>query len=375
MVEIIPVRTAAQRREFVNFPVRLYQGNPYFVPDMRSDALEFIHPKKNISWKTWPAACFLAKKDGKTAGRIMAIWQKDSNRIRNETSIRFSRIDFIDDMEVSGALLKTVEDWAREREMTRVHGPLGFLDTDPEGMLIDGFDELDMFITIYNAPYYQDHMEAHGYAKDVDWIEYQITVPDKDSESVVKMERLSKVLEKRGGYRVRHLKNAKDIREIAEPFMRLVSEAYKDLYGYVQLDDEQIGVIVRKFFPLLNPAFLKMVYSAEGELIAGGVGIPSLAKAMQKHAGRLFPVGWIRVLHDLKVNDRLELLLIAVKAEYQNKGVPALLISAMAKEVIDKGYKTAETGPELEENEKIHALWKSFDRRLHRRRRVFTKNI
>ncbi|MDD4796408.1 MAG: GNAT family N-acetyltransferase [Eubacteriales bacterium] len=373
MVTVKKVETQADRREFVNFPDRLYKANPYYVPELKADALDYINPKKNPSWKLYDAQCFLAVRDGKTVGRIMAILNDESNRIHGGDFVRFGAVDFVDDKEVSAALLAAVEQWGRQRGKTQIHGPLGFTDADPEGMLVEGFDEQDMSITIYNAPYYSQHLEALGYAKDIDWVEYLVSVPGPDV--IEKLNRLSGMIEERFGYRVQHFKNARAIMPVAREYVELMMEAYKDLYGYVAMSDEQVSALVDKFFPLLNPAFVKIIYDADGRMIAGGVAVPSLAKALQKSGGRLFPLGWARLLHALRVNDRLELLLVAVKKEHQNRGVTALLLNAMVKEAAQRGYRYAETGPELETNEKVMAMWKPFQRRQHRRRRVYAKDI
>lgn len=373
MVSIKKVETRADRREFVAFPDRLYAGNPYYVPDLKVDAISYINSEKNPSWKRFDAQCFLAIKDGKTVGRIMAILNEESNRIHGGNFVRFGSVDFIDDPEVSAALLAAVEQWGKERGKTQIHGPLGFTDADPEGMLVEGFDEQDMSITIYNAPYYQKHLEDLGYTKDIDWIEYLISIPDHDT--VEKINRVSDMIEKRFHYRVQHFQKSRQLMPIAREYVALMMEAYKDLYGYVPMNDEQVSALVDKFFPLLNPAFVKMVYDENGRMIAGGIAVPSLAKALQKTKGRLFPLGWARLLHDLRVNDRLELLLVAVRKDYQNHGVTALLLNAMVKEAVQRGYRYAETGPELETNEKVQAMWKSFERRQHRRRRVYAKEI
>lgn len=373
MLEIIRVETPAHRREFVSFPVRLYKGNDYFVPEMRGDALDYINPKKNVSWQYWPAQCFLARRDGKTVGRVMAILQTKSNDVHNECNVRFGLIDFIDDLTVSRALLETVEEWGRQHGMARIHGPLGFMDSDSEGMLVEGFDELDMLITIYNAPYYARHMEALGYKKDIDWVEYQVMVPD--AKRSAKLQKLSQAIENRFGYTVQHFSSSKEIMPVAAEFLLIVAEAYKDLYGYVQMNEAQAAELVDKFFPMLNPSFVKMVRDRDGQLVGGGVAIPSLSRALQKCSGRLFPWGWLPVLRALKKNDRLELLLVAVRPEFQNRGVPALLLNAVAKEAADQSYVLAETGPELETNEKVQAMWKPFERRQHRRRRVYIKDL
>ncbi|MDD3243137.1 MAG: GNAT family N-acetyltransferase [Eubacteriales bacterium] len=373
MVTIKKVESKADRREFVNFPDKLFAGNPHYVPELKSDAHEYIDPKKNPSWQVYEGQCFLAVKDGKTVGRIIAILNERSNQMHGGDYARFGTMDFIDDPEVSAALLGAVEDWARAHGKTQIHGPLGFCDSDPEGLLVEGFEEQDLSITPYAAPYYKEHLERLGYVKAVDWKEYLVSVPGPEVRD--KLERLSEMITKRFGFRVQSFTRAKDMMEISRKFMDLTMDAYKDLYGYVPMQPQQVDSLINKFFPLINPAFVKMVYNKEGELIAGGVAMPSLAKTLQRTKGRMFPFGWADMLHAMKKNDRMELLLVAVKKEYQGRGVTALLLSAMVKSAIEQGYRYAETGPELETNDRVQAMWKDFETRQHRRRRVYEKTL
>ncbi|MBE5780469.1 MAG: GNAT family N-acetyltransferase [Clostridiales bacterium] len=373
MITVKEVKTNKELKEFVKFPNTLYEDNPCYVPFLISDEIGNLRKDKNPAFAFCDAKYFMAYKDGKPAGRVAAILSKESNKKWGTKRLRFSRIDFIDDQEVSGALLKAVEDWAKELGMEEVHGPIGFTDMDQEGMLIEGFDREDMFITIYNAPYYKEHMAAHGYEKDVDWVEYRITIPkEKDN----KIDRLAQMVIKRNNLKVFQPKSMKDIRPVIKPVFKLLNEAYTHLYGTVELTPELINKYYSQFVTMVNPKYISGVYDQEDNLLAIGIVIPSMGAAVKKSKGKLFPLGWARVLKATRQkNGVLDLLLVAVDPRYQGKGLNAILMNQMIKAAIEDGMTYAETGPELETNEKVQALWRFFETEQHRRRRCWIKKI
>ena len=372
MVTIEQVMTKAQLRRFVDFPLQLYQDNPYYVPDLRSDERNDLNPKRNPAYEHGEAAQWLALRQGRVVGRIMALINHNVNRTWNKRQARFSRLDFIDDAEVADALLGQAEAWAIQRGMVELVGPMGFCDFDKEGVLVEGFEELSTFATYYNHAYYKDHLERLGYAKEVDWLEYQLTVPDRPDE---KLTRICKMITERTGYKLLEFNRSKDILPYGKAIFGLLNESYKDLYGFVPLTDKQVQLFINKFFGFVNPRFIKAVVDKQGALAAIGITMPSLSKALQRNKGRLFPFGFLPVLRSIKKNNVLDMYLVAVKPEYQNLGLNALLIDAILREAIDQGYRLGESNPELEDNEKVKAFWKHFQRRQHRRRRVYAKHM
>ena len=374
MVSIVEVTTKAQLRRFVDYPNQLYKDVPQFVPATYGDDLADWDRSKNPAFSYCDARCWLAERDGEIVGRIGAIRSRKANEKWGTNRMRFTQVDFIDDPEVSAALLAAVEDWARELGCAAVHGPLGFTDMDREGMLVEGFDRRSCFFTYYNYPYYIDHMTALGYVKDVDWIEELITVPT-DEKIIQRWEKLSDFVLKRNHLHIVEPKNRLAYLPLLKPFFDLVNVAYAPLYGTVDLTEQQIRKYSAKFAPLINPNTTCFVMDKNDRMIAFGVGAPSLAAAMQKHRGRLFPTGWIDVLKAFRKNDTVDLLLIAVHPDYQARGVNAIILSKTMKGCLKMGIKEAETGPMLELNEKVQSQWKDFQTEQHKRRRCFAKEL
>lgn len=375
MVSIVEVTTKAQLRRFVDYPNQLYKDVPQFVPATYGDDLADWDRSKNPAFSYCDARCWLAERDGEIVGRIGAIRSRKANEKWGVNRMRFTQTDFIDDPEVSAALFAVVEDWARELGCAAVHGPLGFTDMDREGMLVEGFDRRSCFFTYYyNYPYYIDHMTALGYVKDVDWIEELITVPT-DEKIIRRWEKLSDFVLKRNNLHIVEPKNRLAYLPLLKPFFDLVNVAYAPLYGTVELTEQQIKKYSSKFAPLINPNTTCFVMDKNDRMIAFGVGAPSLATALQKHRGRLFPTGWIDVLKAFRKNDTVDLLLIAVHPDYQARGVNAIILSKAMKGCLKMGIKEAETGPMLELNDKVQSQWKDFQTEQHKRRRCFIKEL
>lgn len=374
-VTVKEVTTKKELKKFVDFPNKLYKDEPNFVPAFYGDDLSDWDKKKNPAFEYCEAKCFLAYRDGKIVGRIGAILSHKSNDKWNTKRMRFSQVDFIDDFEVSSALFNAVESWAKEKGCDQVHGPLGFCDLDREGMLVDGYNERGMFITYYNYPYYNEHLVKLGYSKDVDWLEYKIFAPEKDDETITRIHKMAEFVLKRNKLSVKAFKSRKEYAPYIKKFFTLVNEAYAPLYGVVELTQKQIDKYSKKFAPLVNPKYVCFITDENDELVAFGVTAPSVAKAMQKCHGKLFPFGWIYVLKAFLKNDVLDMFLIAVKPEYQKTGLNAVVIDYIVQNGIKCGIKYAETGPQLETNAHVLSQWKTFNKEQHKRRRCYIKNI
>ncbi len=372
MVEIRQVTTRRDLNRFLDFPIQLYKDSPYYVPDMRSDELNNLNPKINPAFEHSEAIQWLALRDGKVVGRVMALVNHNVNAAWGKKLARFSRLDFIDDPEVSAALLSKAEEWAREKGMEEIVGPMGFCDFDKEGMLVEGFEELSTFATYYNYAYYPQHVERLGYAKEADWIEFRLDVPN---EVDPKIARIAEIVKKKTGCRLVEFTRSKDILPWGEQAFALFNEGYKELFGFVPLTDKQVQAYIKQYFGFVNPAFIKAIVDKDNKLAAFGITLPSLSKAMRKCGGRLFPFGFIPVLEAIKKNDTLDMYLVAVKPEYQNLGLYAILMDAVYRSAIAHGFKYAESNPELETNDKVQATWKFFPRRQHRRRRAYIKRL
>ena len=374
----ITIKTVESKKDFkifARFGNKLYKGNKYYVPSMPLDDLATFDKNKNAAFEFSEAEFYLAYKDGEVVGRVAAIINHKANEAWKVKQVRFGWIDFIDDMEVSGALLNAVIEFGRKAGMTQIVGPLGFTDFDPEGMLVEGFDRLSTMALIYNHPYYPEHMKKHGYYKETGWLEYRITIPEQLNE---RHKRIAEAVMERYGLVIKK-KTRRQIRKenYGQKIFKLINETYCVLYGYSLLSEKQIDQYVNMYLSLIDMDMLTFVENAEGELIATGLSIPSLAEALQKCNGEIFPFGWWYLLKAmfLKKPDTLDLLLIGVRPDYQNRGVNSLMIYDLVDRYIKKGFKYAETNAMLETNDKIHAMWTAFDKELHKRRWVFGKEI
>ena len=374
-ISIVEVKTKSQLREFVDLPNRMYRDVPEFVPAFYGDDLEDWDQKKNPAFRYCEARAFLAYRNGQIVGRIGAILSHRANETWHTKRMRFTQVDFIDDPEVSSKLFETVEKWALEKGCEQVHGPLGFCDLDREGMLVEGFDQRSMFITYYNPPYYVEHLKRLGYEKDADWVEYKIMVPKEGEKIYNSLSKAAEISLQRNNLHVAKLKKRSQYQPYVRKVFELVNIAYADLYGVVKLQDEQIEKYSKKFIPLVNPDYVCFVMDEKEELAGFGVSCPSMASAMQKSHGRLFPFGWVGVLKSLRCNNALDLLLIAVHPDYRNKGVNAIVMDHIMKSCIKNGIEYAESGPQLELNHRMVNQWNSFDATQIKRRRCFIKTL
>ena len=368
--------TNSELEKFVDFGINLYKGNPYYVPALVMDEIGTLSPKKNPAFDFCESAYFMAYDEatGKPVGRIAGIINNVTNKKYNERHVRFGFIDFIDDIEVSKALMEAVEDWGRKKGMDTIVGPLGFTDMDPEGMLVEGYDQLGTMATIYNYPYYPQHIEKLGFEKEIDWVEFKIKVPETIPE---KMSRIADIIRKKYNLSTPKYTSAKKlIADYGDAIFKLINEAYDPLYGYSPLTQKQIDHYIKMYVPILRLENVCLITEESGELIGVGITLPSMSKALQKSRGRMFPFGWWHMIKALRgKNDIVDLMLVAIKPEYQSKGVNALLFTELIPAFIGNGYDFAESNPELEVNQKVQSQWQYFDTTQHKRRRAFKKSI
>lgn len=374
-ITIKPVTTKKEMKQFICFNYDLYKDSPYAVPDLYTDVRDTFDPSTNAAYEFCEAQPFIALRDNKVVGRIAAIINHKANSAWEKQCVRFGWVDFIDDAQVADALFATVEQWGKERGMTEVQGPLGFTDFDPEGMLIEGFDRIGTMATIYNYPYYPKHMERMGYEKDADWVEYLLTAPTELPE---KHARITRIVKEKFGLRVvKYTSHKKLAQERGVAIFEMLNEAYAHLYGYSALSEKQIQQYIKAYLPLLDLRLVPLIVDKDDNLIGFAVLLPSLAKAFQKARGRMFPFGWWHLIKALKWNDTQtsEMLLIAVKPEYQGRGAVALLFADIIPIHYELGYRYSESNPELEVNTKIQSQWDYFERENHKRRRAYKKHI
>ncbi|MGL4780338.1 MAG: N-acetyltransferase [Bacteroidales bacterium] len=375
MVTVKAIDKKKDLKQFVQFRTDLYKDSPYAVPALFDDELNTLTPEKNPAGEFCDFQCFLAYKNDKVVGRICAIINNRANEIWKSKSGRIGFFDFIDDEEVSDALISTAEDWIRSKGMTEVHGPLGFTDMDPEGMLIEGFDQLGTMAAYYNYDYYPKHIERLGYTKDADWVEFKVYIPDAIPD---KHKRIADIVQKKYELKLMKFKKASQIIDEGwgRKFFELINMSYGHLYGFTPLTDRQIDHYVKMYVPILRPELVTLIADKDNNLVCVGVALPSLSKALQKSKGKLFPFGFIHLLKALKTKAEIcDLMLVAVHPEYQNKGVNALLFTDLIPQFQKLGTVYAESNPELEENGKVQAQWDYFKTEQHKRRRAYKKEL
>ncbi len=370
-VEIMEVTTVNGLKKFIRYPLTLYKGSPYYVPNLFADELNTLRADRNPAFEDARARYWLAYRNGKIVGRVAALIVTRHEEKWGERFMRFGWIDFIDEPEVVKALMDQVEGWAQQEGMDGVHGPLGFTDLDREGMLVEGFEEMTTLATIYNYPYYPKRLEELGYTKDADWIEHEFTFTLRSEEKVI---RAAELIAKRTNT---HLfkGNKKDLLRIAPQIFEIINEAYRHLYGTVPLSEAQVAAYVKTYFGLVIPDFIPLVMDENDRLVAFGITFPSFSKALQKSKGNLFPFGFIHFLRAMRRNDRADLYLVGVRDEYLGKGVTALMMHQIIQTFKKYGIKYIESNATLENNPDILAMWKYLDNRQHKRRRCYIKRL
>lgn len=378
-IEIKKVESRYDLKKFIEFHYDLYEGNPYDVPNLYSDDVNTLRKDKNAAFEFCEAEYYMAFKDGKMVGRVAAIINHRANEKWQQKRVRFGWIDFIDDMEVSAALLKAVEDYGRSKGMTEVVGPLGFTDLDPEGMLTWGFDQLGTMPTIYNYEYYPKHMEAlGGFEVDNKYVEYKLYVPDTVPEKYAK---IAKMIQKRYNLHIKKLTRTDIFKNgYGQKIFRLINETYKDLYGFSELTEKQINQYVEMYLPLADLSLITLVedWNADKKLVGVGITIPSLSRALQKcKRGRMLPMGWWHLLRAIKYHKTniVDLLLMGVLPEYRSKGANALMFADLIPRYQAYGFEWGESQVEMETNEGVQSQWDALNPVMHKKRKCYIKKI
>lgn len=378
-IEIKKVESRYDLKKFIEFHYDLYEGNPYDVPNLYTDDVNTLRKDKNAAFEFCEAEYYMAFKDGNMVGRVAAIINHRANEKWQQKRVRFGWIDFIDDMEVSAALLKAVEDYGRDKGMTEMVGPLGFTDLDPEGMLTWGFDQLGTMPTIYNYEYYPKHMETlGGFEVDNKYVEYKLYVPDTVPEKYAK---IAQMIQKRYNLHIKKLTRADIFKKgYGQKIFRLINETYKDLYGFSELTEKQINQYVEMYLPLADLNLITLVedWNADKKLVGVGITIPSLSKALQKcKRGRMLPTGWWHLLRAIKYHKTniVDLLLMGVLPEYRNKGTNALMFADLIPRYQEYGFEWGESEVEMETNEGVQSQWDALNPVMHKRRKCYVKKI
>lgn len=372
-VSIKEVTDRRQLRQFVRFPNELYKGNRYYVPQIESMDMDTLSPEKNRAFEVCEGKYWLAEDgDGKVVGRIAGIINHKYNKKVGLKICRFGWIDFIESQEVAAALLSKVEEYAREKGMEMVEGPVGFLEFDVAGVLVEGYDQVPTAYGKYNYPYYEPMILKEGYVKSTDFVEYRITVPDNIDRYI----RLGAMVGERYGLRQGSFRNKKElVRKYVDGIFSVMNTCYSPLHGFSELSPAQCEDLKNQFISNLQLDFVSVVVDQDDNVVGFGITLPSLSEALQKAKGKLFPFGFIHILLALKKNDTIDALLIAILPEYQDKGVNSMIFSKIGGGMIKHGIKYVESTRELEDNHSVQNIWGRFEHHLHKRARVYLKNI
>lgn len=366
------ISTKKDLKKFINFPDKLYAGNQFYVPAMHEKELQTLSFDKNPAFEFCRAKYWLVYEDGVIIGRIAGIINDQYNEKHNVKYARFGWLDFVDDKKVLILLLQAVRRWALSQKMEYIHGPLGFTSFDSSGTLIEGFDEMPTSFAHYNFPYYPKLIEELGYKKDIDWVEYNVKVPKTVSEKFLTGAELVK---QRYNLHSAILKKKKDILKYTDDLFRLLNTEYKQLYSFTEFSNKQIESLKKQFVSILMPEYVSIILNTTNEVVAFGITIPSLSKAQQKAKGKLFPLGLMHFMRDLQKNDTVDALLIAVRKDYQDKGVNSLVFNDIMCNLIKNGITNLESTRELESNVKVTNLWNKFEYRQHKRSRCYIKQL
>lgn len=371
-LKIKEISTKKELIDFVKFPDKLYSGNKYYVPALHRAELNTLLSEKNPAFEFCQAKYWLAYRGKKIVGRIAGIINHRYNNAHGKKYVRFGWLDFIDDENVLSKLLTVVEKWGKENNAEIIHGPLGFSSFDASGILIEGFNEIPTSFSHYNYPYYSKLIEKHGYQKEVDWIEFNVKVPENLPDNFA---RLPELLKKRFKLSSIKPKNKKELLKYSDDIFKLLNKEYSDLYAFSELTPKQTENLKNHFIQFIKPEYVTIIVNSSNNLIAFGIATPSLSKALQKSKGKLFPFGFLYIINALNNNDTVDTLLIAVKKEFQNKGVHSIIFNEFYKTFIKNSITNIETTRELENNYNVNLLWKKFDYRQHKRARCYFKNL
>lgn len=374
-VEISEITTIRGLKQFVRFGNDFYKDCEYFCPQLIADELDVFDPKKNPAHEVCEHILYMAYRDKKPVGRIAGIINHAANEKWNVKKVRFGWMDFIDDQEVSFALLDAVSEWGKSKGMDKLNGPVGMTDFDHQGLLIEGYDYLAPMASLYNYPYYVRHLEAYGLGKEADWIEYQI---NPQTELPERFARMDKIVRERANVRVDKVKNCQElVKKYGMQYMDVIDVAYQKLYNFQPLSDRQKKYYCDSYFPLLNFDFVTLVVNEKDEVVGVGVGMPDISQALRKCKGKLFPFGWYHMLKALRAKqmEKFDLLIIAVRPDYQDRGLNAVIIADQHPYFIKYGIKEVETTAILETNTKNQGHWEMFPHKIHKRRRAYIKDI
>ncbi|OFX88814.1 MAG: hypothetical protein A2W99_04930 [Bacteroidetes bacterium GWF2_33_16] len=370
-IELFEVKSKSDLRRFIYLPEKIHKNHKNWLPSLISDDWTLFDPKKNRAFGYCDTILVLARKNGEVVGRIMGIINRKYNEIHNENNARFVFMECFDDKEVFHALISYIEKWAKEKGTSKLIGPFGFSDKDPQGFLVEGFDKPTVMVTNCSLPYMADYIEREGFSQLLDLVQYRVAIPDELPDFYLKiLERLNK-----NGYVLQEFKHIKDVKPYIVPVFKLTNEAFSKIYGYVPYDEKEMNDFANRYLPILNPKFIKLITNKGNEVIAYIIAMPSISEGLRKSKGRLFPFGFIQILRSMKKTKELDLFLGAIKYEYRNVGLDSLLATAMLKSAKEAKLEIIDSHVILEQNTKMRAEIERVGGEIYKRYRIFQKDI
>ena len=372
MITLKKIASKKEMKAFVLFPFSLYKNNKYWVPPIIKDEIDNFDPTKNPVFENADAQFFVAMRNNKIVGRVIAIinwFEVEKQQIKK---MRFGWFDVIDDIEVSKALLNKVKEIGLENHLKYIEGPVGFNNLDKTGVLTEGFDHLGTMITWYNHPYYKDHLVQLGFVKEKEYLENKFKFKNVDG---VYFDRISNILKRRFKLKALDFTKTKDIMPYVDEMFEVFDASYSKLSTFVPISDSQIAFFKKKYISFINPEYIKFVVDKDDKLVAFAIVMPSFSEALQKARGKLFPFGLLHLLKARKKAKDVTFYLIGVHPDYQNKGVHAIIFDQYTKTFKPLGIDNCIRTPELEDNQAINKLWENFKPVTHKRRRTYKLDI
>lgn len=370
-IEVTEVRNRRELREFIYLPAKVNRTNPLWIPPIYMDDWKFFDPKKNRAFQHADTVLALARRDGKVVGRVMGIVNRRSNELRHEKTGRFGFIECYEEQDVFNAMIEFVEGWVRRFGMTRLVGPMGFSDQDPQGFLYEGFDHEPTLASYHNFPYMVRFVEAAGFAKEVDYVDYVIRIPDRLPDFY---EKISARVARHPDLRLLEFASRKDLKPYISRVFDLMNDTYQDIYGYVPLNEAEIDALVRQYLPVIDPRFVKGV-TLQDALVGFIIGMPNMNKGLRECRGHLFPFGILLIMAAMRRTRQLDLFLGAIREDCRGRGIDVLLGTAMMRSAMAAGFEMMDSHHELEDNLKMRAEMERVGGQVVKRFRIYQKTL
>ena len=371
-IQIREVKSRLDLKAFIYLPEKIHNNHQNWIPPVYMDEWDFYNPAKNSAFHHSNTIMLIAMRENKPVGRIMGIINNKYNKTHNETHARFFNLECWDEPETAYALITAIENWARQMGMTKIIGPLGFSEKDPQGFMIEGFDNPMVVATNCSLPYMPGLIEDCGYTKEVDLVSYKLEIPDGIPEIYNTVYQRAKL---NGGFSIMEFTSKKELRKYIRPVFQLVNEAYAEIYGFAELDNDEMDYMADRYMFILNPKFIKIVLDKNKQIAAFVISMPELAGGIRKAKGRMLPFGFLKILWESKTTKMLTLYLGAIKEEYRNSGLDALLGMKILDTAKREGMTFIDSHLVLETNMKMRREYEKLGGKIYKKYRIYQKAL